>query len=633
MRADLTLPVRSDWRSWWPEAIVGLLAGLIFLGFLGSLELWGKREQRASAEALDTVEHQRWLVARIQGRPRLEKPPLPRWAIAAVISLTGRSDEGIARLPGALSGLATVVLIYALGARIGGRTLALTATMILCTMALFVSESRQAGNDGPLGLFTTLALYAAWRRLHGATPEAGHATGAVADDPAGSRGWALLFHVALGLGFLCKGPVILLLIGFTVIPYLLVNRQLRTGARRLVSVSGILLFLVLALSWPIPVLLGDPNALGVWTTEMGQKTGLLPIGHQERVILGLALPFLALPWPVLALAGVFLPFVPNHRIKPPWDAQAVWFPWSWAIGNLAMFSTWAVAKPNYFLPCLPGLALLAGMAWIRLSLAARDRASSWAALVARALVQVQLLIVLLLGIVVALLCRWYFTAAPTSWLMIITAVMSCGVLLGLWCWRSGSDALVLAPIMAASTTCVLIGYGFIAPIDNPVRGHRHLAAQLQRLVPRGATTVHFLHEIDEGLWFYFRDHSLAPVPGSQARYSDSFDKLTMLISEADHLRAALDSSVEVMAQQQQVLREWLSCQGRDDRYLLMRTSLYERVSSEMAGLVTPVFQEWGVKRNPVILLRVPGDQLRVAVEAYAVRSRARRWSGPRAPLD
>ena len=49
-----------------------------FLGCLGSVELWGKRGQRAATEAIDTVDHNHWLIAQIQGRPRLEKPPLPR---------------------------------------------------------------------------------------------------------------------------------------------------------------------------------------------------------------------------------------------------------------------------------------------------------------------------------------------------------------------------------------------------------------------------------------------------------------------------------------------------------------------------------------------------------------------------
>ena len=105
-----------------PELALAVLAIAVFLGFLGAVDLWGKREQRASAEAIDTVRQGHWLVAQIQGRPRLEKPPLPRWAIAALIELTGRQDEWVVRLPGALSALGMVALVYALGCRLAGRS-------------------------------------------------------------------------------------------------------------------------------------------------------------------------------------------------------------------------------------------------------------------------------------------------------------------------------------------------------------------------------------------------------------------------------------------------------------------------------------------------------------------------------
>ena len=112
---------RTDRLRGWPEALVGLIAAAILLGCLGSVDVWGKREQRAAAEAVNTVDRHHWLVAEIQGRPRLEKPPLPRWMIAALMVATGRRDEWAIRLPSAICGLATVALIYAMGLRIGGR--------------------------------------------------------------------------------------------------------------------------------------------------------------------------------------------------------------------------------------------------------------------------------------------------------------------------------------------------------------------------------------------------------------------------------------------------------------------------------------------------------------------------------
>src|SRR4051794_12324979 len=200
-----TIAAREWARRLGPEAALAVLAGVVFLGFLGAVDLWGKREQRASAEAIDTIDNHHWLVAEIQGRPRLEKPPLPRWTIAALMSLSGRRDEWVVRLPSALSALGMVGLVYGLGRRIGGRQVALASGMALASMGFFISELRQAGNDGPLAFFTTLALYAAWRRLHGDSEENTYEMPA---DRPGPRRWALMMYGALGLGFLCKGPIV-----------------------------------------------------------------------------------------------------------------------------------------------------------------------------------------------------------------------------------------------------------------------------------------------------------------------------------------------------------------------------------------------------------------------------------------
>ena len=153
-------------RAHGPEVVLAASALVTFVGLLGAVDLWGKREQRAAAEALDTVEHGHWLIAEIQARPRLEKPPLPRWVSAGLMQVTGRSDETIVRLPSALSAVAVAFLVYELGRRLGGRSVGIASGLAYCSTFYAITEHRQAGNDGPLALFTTLALYAAWRRLH-----------------------------------------------------------------------------------------------------------------------------------------------------------------------------------------------------------------------------------------------------------------------------------------------------------------------------------------------------------------------------------------------------------------------------------------------------------------------------------
>ena len=491
---SLTADGRPAWRRGWPELLVGLLSAVIFLGCLGSVDVWGKREQRASAEAIDTVEHGHWLVAEIQGRPRLEKPPLPRWIIAGLIRATGRRDEWIVRLPSAACGLATVALIYALGRWMCGRPVGLASAMILGTSGLFVGEMRQAGNDGPLALFTTLALVAAWRLLDTEEP-------AALSSPRARRAWRILFYTALGLGFLSKGPIVLMLTLAAIVPFLIQGRRLVAGLRRLFDAPGLLLFAAMAASWPLAVAWRDPNAWGVWLTEMSEKTGVFgTLVHRPYALLARHWPGMMFPWSILAMAAVILPFLPSAS-RPDVDAgrsaeargpagpsrrpSPCWFAWWWAVGNMAIFCLWTVAKPNYYVPCMPGMALLAGWAWVRLARGAQAPPARGGGLAARLVLQAQWVLFFVGGAVAPIVVRPWILRSLWPWTLVLAAVLSVAIVVSVIAWRRGAGAMALAPITAAWALGIVVVYGLLAPADNPLRSHRELARALDRLVPPG----------------------------------------------------------------------------------------------------------------------------------------------------
>ena len=257
-------------KHWWPEALLAVLVLAGFLGCLGSVELWGKREQRAAAEAIDTVDHNHWLVAEIQGRPRLEKPPLPRWSIAVLMKLTGRRDEWIVRLPGALAGVLTVALIYALGRRAGDRELGLASAFVLCSMGFFVGEMRQASNDRLLALFTTLALYAAWRIARSARGEP-------SSIPT-CWGTGLLRRARPGV--LDQGPDHPLAGGRDACTLPGVSAAACVGtAQACLGGWGLLIFVAVALCWPVAVLLQDPSgSAGLVAGDVGKDRSLAHSG-------------------------------------------------------------------------------------------------------------------------------------------------------------------------------------------------------------------------------------------------------------------------------------------------------------------------------------------------------------------
>ncbi|MDG3006011.1 ArnT family glycosyltransferase [Paludisphaera mucosa] len=570
-------------RVWGVEAVVAALAGVIFLGCLGSLELWGKREQRLAAEVLDTVENDHWLVARIQGRPRLEKPPLPRWSTAALAAVVGRCDETIIRLPGAFAALGTVVLTYLLGLRFGGRPLGLTAAIILCTTPLFIAEARQAGQDVPLAFCTTLALYATVRHIE-------EASSGPKRKPGGFRRWAFVFHVALGLGFLCKGPVVLAIVAAAVGPWAWSGRVGGPLARLAVDPWGLIAFAALALSWPLPVWLADPNAAGVWAAEMGQKTGALAIVHRERAAFLLQWPVLVLPWVVAGASGVLLPFRRDRDAADAW----VWLPWSWSVGVAVLFSLWAVAKPNYYVPCLPGFALLAASAWLRLERRAREGDRSRAA---RVLILLQWGLWSVLGAVALSMAGRGLGASQPVWCGVMACAAFGAGVLGFAGGRRGWGAGALAPALAATAFAVVVGYGIVGPAGNATRGHRRVAKAIDRAVPAGVETLSFYHELDEGLWFYLRSRRLAAVPGSESRYNDAFDQW----NGAD--RQDL-TPFGLVARAKHVLADWLRDDAQAGGYLILREKVYRALGPDLAGVATPVLQEEAPLRNGLVLLRL-----------------------------
>ncbi len=632
---------RTRWICW-PELLLAVLACAAFFGFLGSVDLWGKREQRAAVEAIDTIDHQHWLVAELQGRPRLEKPPLPRWSMALAFCLTGRRDEWIVRLPSAICGLATVALVLALGRRMAGDSVGRAAALILCSTAFFVGEMRQASNDAPLAFFTTLALYAAWRRLHDAEssgqgpvlklgPLEGSAGVALADSQreeldgapveavkatAGSPVWSVIFHVALGLGFLTKGPVILLLVLVALIPYLSFSGRLAWGVRQLAHGWGLFLFAILAFGWPILVMREDPQALRVWLLEMAEKTGVSQIlEHRRHPILAGQWPAMVLPWTLISGLAFALPFftdlprlhsrrrTQSSRASQTW-VSPIWLIWWWASGNLAVFSVWAIAKPNYYVPCIPGMALLTGIAWVRLTSAARRRGTVGVA--ARAILQAQWVLLFVAATAAPLAMRPLISGPIWIWTLAIALALVVSVAWSARAWRRGADDLALAPIATACVLGILIAYGRIAPAENSERGHRMLAQSLHRLMRPGTHKLMFFNEIDEGLWFYLKDLDLTPVPGTNPRYNTAYDLAASYLAADSPVQTLADLEARRQTHDKNSLMAWLDHADPQTPYLLIRKSLLDRYKNDLAGRVTPLLSESGIKRNALVLLQVVG---------------------------
>ncbi len=598
---------RWPW-SWGPEWALAVVAALAFLGFLGSTELWGKREQRAAAEAVDTVTHNHWLVGEIQGRPRLEKPPLPRWVTSALMLVSGERDEVIVRLPNALAALAVVALVYTWGRSVEGRAVALASGFALASTASFVVEMRQAGNDGFLTVFTTLGLFAASRRW-------GFGLGSDPEDEAGSKGWSLVFFAAMGLGFLTKGPVILLWVGLPIVGFLATQRRVGSGLKALGDGRGLILFAALALIWPIAVGLRYPSAPGVWWLEIGQKTGVLGVehGNARGSILVEALG-MTTPWTPLALMALVGPI---RRWRGRSDAVEAPNPhlglaWWWAFGPLAVLGTWDVAKPNYYLPALPAVAILVGDAWIKLTRQARAPRSGALARGGLQLAWCGLFASAMLAPVVA----HELAPAWLGWTVAASLALGASTLASASLWRLGRDSASLASIASGLVAVALIAYGVVAPVENEVRGHRALASRLTQTLPPGASPW-FFDDLDEGVWFYGPTLDLKPV----STLSLDAPRLNRGLTLRSTVKSGQTRAEVAEARTRQAIDQltaWADRAG-PNAFVLIRGKLLDRLAHDLPPRFAPVFREAGVKRNDVALLRV-----RTPAEVAALPASTRR---------
>jgi 4-amino-4-deoxy-L-arabinose transferase-like glycosyltransferase len=516
-----------------------------------------------------------------------------------------------------------VALIYALGRRMGGRPVGLASAMILSSSGLFVGELRQAGHDGPLAFFTTLALYAAWRALDDGGP-------AEVGPPRRGRSWRLLFAAALGLGFLCKGPIVLMLTSAAIVPYLIQAGRPGHGLRRLVDAAGLLTFAMIVASWPVAVAWHDPDAMRLWLMEMSEKTGVFStLIHRRYAPLAREWPGMMFPWSIVAMAALVLPFWPGASRSEEGDGRSsgarrscglspTWFAWWWAVGNMGIFCLWAVAKPNYYLPCVPGMALLAGAAWVRWARRARATSTRGDVRAARAVLQAQWVLLFVGGILAAIAVRPWIPRSSWPLTLALAAVLAAAVAVSIRAWRRGADAMALAPIVSAVALGVLVVYGILAPADNSRRGHRDLARTLVRLVPHDVGSIHFFNEVDEGLGFYLHGLDLVPVPGTQPRYSAAYD-----LARAYHIRRHHSDTLDLLddrreADEKQALLRWLDRRDPAARFLLIDSNLFDRFARDLAGRVTPVFRETGLSRKEVVLLRALPPS-RVASSAMPAR--------------
>src|SRR5215210_6558483 len=119
-------------------ALLWVLGGAVLLFGLGKPPVSRTQEARVleTARQMIGTGYENWLIPKLNGRVRLQKPPLPYWMAAASYKLFGVSELS-GRLPFALLAWLTLGVTFAGTSRLFNRRVALLATTALLGSYLF----------------------------------------------------------------------------------------------------------------------------------------------------------------------------------------------------------------------------------------------------------------------------------------------------------------------------------------------------------------------------------------------------------------------------------------------------------------------------------------------------------------
>ena len=224
------------------------LAALLLLPSLGTAPF-----ERAEIYFMDVargmVESGDYLVPRYRGELFFDKPPVSYWLMAASFLTFGIEPQS-ARLVPAVSALLVIAATLWLGRLFFSRRHAMAGAVILTTTVPFLAFGRLAMSDMLLTLscVTSVALAAEMAKREE------------------THGWrAVALGVVLGLGFMTKGPIALILPGFAVGLLVLGVGPFRLQPR-------------LHVSWLVAALAFAATGLS-WFAAIYARLGPAPLGH------------------------------------------------------------------------------------------------------------------------------------------------------------------------------------------------------------------------------------------------------------------------------------------------------------------------------------------------------------------
>ncbi|WP_462317881.1 ArnT family glycosyltransferase [Marinilabilia sp.] len=319
--------------------IVFFFSLFLFLFGSGSSSIYILDESKNAQCAYEMMTTGDGITPLFNGELRTDKPPLHYYCMMGAYFIFGKTPFA-ARFFSGLTGSILMLVFFLFLTRHSTRSHAWWSVFVLWASIHFVLEFHLAVPDPYLITFIGLSLMAFYHWMQT------------------RQRWVLYgLYASLGLGVLAKGPVALALPGLSMLTFLLATHQFNMGVlRKLISVSGILVFLIIVMPWYYLVWQATD---GVWVegflfdhninrfSDTREGHGGFFLITSGYYLMGF-LPFVFFIWPVIKSAWQ------NRR------DQII------ALGSIVtlvfvvFFSISSTQLPNYAMPAYPFTAILVG---------------------------------------------------------------------------------------------------------------------------------------------------------------------------------------------------------------------------------------------------------------------------------
>ncbi|OPY64979.1 MAG: Undecaprenyl phosphate-alpha-4-amino-4-deoxy-L-arabinose arabinosyl transferase [Syntrophorhabdus sp. PtaU1.Bin050] len=306
---------------------------LFFFYNLGNYSLKEPDEGRYAEIPREMVEQGDYVVPHLNYVRYFEKPPLLYWVTAASYRLFS-INEWAFRLPNALAAFLCVIITYLFAARwLTFETAFFSALMLLSSFGFFAMA-----HIVTVDMFLTFLLLASLLSFYEFYRS---------EKPL----FLLLFFTALALAILAKGPVAMVLMGATVVLFLLAEKRI-SFLKKMVSAKGLLLFFLIAAPWFVVICLKekeffqfffiDQNILRFITTKH-HRAG--PVYYFLPVLFGGLFPW-----------SIFLP----RAVIRLWRTGELRLFFIWSAVVFGFFSISRSKLPPYILPMFPAASIILG---------------------------------------------------------------------------------------------------------------------------------------------------------------------------------------------------------------------------------------------------------------------------------